>query len=42
MKLANNLAKDGYIDGSKQMMNDIRKDIQRYQQENKNSALLVK
>ena len=42
IKLANNLAKDGYIDGSKQMMNDIRRDIHRYQTGSKNAAILIK
>lgn len=42
IKLANNLAKNGFIDGSKQMMNDIRRDIHRYQTGNKNAAILIK
>jgi hypothetical protein len=30
IKLANNLAKDGYIDASKEMIKDIKKDILKY------------
>jgi hypothetical protein len=40
LKLANSLAKDGLIDASKQMISDIKKDIEKQQSESMNSTLM--
>jgi hypothetical protein len=40
LKLANSLAKDGLIDASKQMIFDIKKDIEKQQSESMNSTLM--